>query len=107
MRCGRHQQEMAGETIADHGYGRDRTEKEYAIHDTKMALTEAKREGVDERTGYRPEHVKQEAQHLPRVGRRRCDWWPRFIQGYGGTSGGPGAVGSPATRSRSSSLPSP
>lgn len=30
----------------DHGYGRDRTEKEYAIHDTKMALTEAKRRGV-------------------------------------------------------------
>ena len=30
----------------DHGYGRDRTEKEYAIHDTKMALTEAKREGM-------------------------------------------------------------
>ncbi|HWO93663.1 MAG TPA: VWA domain-containing protein, partial [Dehalococcoidia bacterium] len=30
----------------DHGYGRDRTEKEYAIHDTKMALTEAKRKGV-------------------------------------------------------------
>ena len=30
----------------DHGYGRDRTEKEYAIHDTKQALNEAKREGV-------------------------------------------------------------
>lgn len=30
----------------DHGYGRDRTEKEYAIHDTKMALNEAKRKGV-------------------------------------------------------------
>jgi nitric oxide reductase activation protein len=30
----------------DHGYGRDRTEKEYAIHDTKMALTEARREGM-------------------------------------------------------------
>ena len=30
----------------DHGYGRDRTEKEYAIHDTKMALTEARREGI-------------------------------------------------------------
>jgi nitric oxide reductase NorD protein len=30
----------------DHGYGRDRTEKEYAIHDTKMALTEAKRKGI-------------------------------------------------------------
>ncbi|MFN8558667.1 MAG: hypothetical protein U0531_15460 [Dehalococcoidia bacterium] len=27
----------------DHGYGRDRTEKEHAIHDTKMALNEAKR----------------------------------------------------------------
>ncbi|HXG43046.1 MAG TPA: hypothetical protein VNL95_10035 [Dehalococcoidia bacterium] len=30
----------------DHGYGRDRTEKEYAIHDTHMALVEAKRKGV-------------------------------------------------------------
>ena len=30
----------------DHGYGRDRTEKEYAIHDTKMALLEAKRKGI-------------------------------------------------------------
>ncbi len=30
----------------DHGYGRDRTEKEYAIHDTHMALLEAKRRGV-------------------------------------------------------------
>ena len=30
----------------DHGYGRDRTEKEYAIHDTRQALNEAKREGV-------------------------------------------------------------
>ena len=30
----------------DHGYGRDRTEKEYAIHDTKMALNEAKRKGM-------------------------------------------------------------
>ncbi len=30
----------------DHGYGRDRTEKEYAIHDTKTALTEARREGM-------------------------------------------------------------
>ncbi|MGI8549799.1 MAG: nitric oxide reductase activation protein NorD, partial [Dehalococcoidia bacterium] len=30
----------------DHGYGRDRTEKEYAIHDTKMALNEAKRKGI-------------------------------------------------------------
>ncbi len=30
----------------DHGYGRDRTEKDYAIHDTKMALTEARREGM-------------------------------------------------------------
>ncbi|MPZ23817.1 MAG: hypothetical protein GEU28_09775 [Dehalococcoidia bacterium] len=30
----------------DHGYGRDRTEKEYAIHDTKAALLEAKRQGV-------------------------------------------------------------
>ena len=42
---------------------------------------------VDERTRYRPERVKQEAQHLPRVRRRRCCWWPRFIQGYGGTPG--------------------
>ncbi len=30
----------------DHGYGRDRTEKEYAIHDTHMALLEAKRKGL-------------------------------------------------------------
>ncbi len=30
----------------DHGYGRDRTEKEYAVHDTKQALNEAKREGI-------------------------------------------------------------
>ena len=30
----------------DHGYGRDRTEKEYAIHDTHMALLEAKRKGI-------------------------------------------------------------
>ena len=30
----------------DHGYGRDRTEKEYAVHDTKEALLEAKRAGV-------------------------------------------------------------
>lgn len=30
----------------DHGYGRDRTEKEYAIHDTHMALVEAKRKGM-------------------------------------------------------------
>ena len=30
----------------DHGYGRDRTEKEYAIHDTRMALTEARHEGI-------------------------------------------------------------
>jgi nitric oxide reductase NorD protein len=30
----------------DHGYGRDRTEKDYAIHDTKQALNEAKREGI-------------------------------------------------------------
>ena len=30
----------------NHGYGRDRTEKEYAIHDTKMALNEAKRKGI-------------------------------------------------------------
>ncbi|MCI0856099.1 MAG: hypothetical protein J4N98_05380 [Chloroflexi bacterium] len=30
----------------DHGYGRDRTEKEYAIHDTKQALVEAKRKGI-------------------------------------------------------------
>ena len=30
----------------DHGYGRDRTEKEYAVHDTKQALLEAKRKGI-------------------------------------------------------------
>jgi hypothetical protein len=30
----------------DHGYGRDRTEKEYAIHDTHVALLEAKRKGI-------------------------------------------------------------
>jgi hypothetical protein len=30
----------------DHGYGRDRTEKEYAIHDTHMALVEARRKGI-------------------------------------------------------------
>jgi nitric oxide reductase NorD protein len=30
----------------DHGYGRDRTEKDYAIHDTKQALNEAKRIGI-------------------------------------------------------------
>ena len=30
----------------DHGYGRDRTEKEYAIHDTRMALIEARRAGM-------------------------------------------------------------
>ncbi len=30
----------------DHGYGRDRTEKDYAIHDTHMALIEAKRKGM-------------------------------------------------------------
>ncbi len=30
----------------DHGYGRDRTEKEYAVHDTRQALLEAKRVGV-------------------------------------------------------------
>jgi nitric oxide reductase activation protein len=30
----------------DHGYGRDRTEKDYAIHDTHMALVEAKRQGI-------------------------------------------------------------
>ena len=30
----------------DHGYGRDRTEKEYAVHDTKQALNEAKRQGI-------------------------------------------------------------
>ncbi len=30
----------------DHGYGRDRTEKDYAIHDTHMALQEAKRKGM-------------------------------------------------------------
>ena len=29
----------------DHGYGRDRTEKEYAIHDTHQALLESKRKG--------------------------------------------------------------
>ena len=30
----------------DHGYGRDRTEKEYAIHDTHKALVEAKHKGI-------------------------------------------------------------
>ncbi|MBI2886223.1 MAG: VWA domain-containing protein [Chloroflexi bacterium] len=30
----------------DHNYGRDRTEKEYAIHDTKEALLEAKRKHI-------------------------------------------------------------
>ncbi len=30
----------------DHGYGRDRTEKEYAVHDTKQALLEARRAGI-------------------------------------------------------------
>lgn len=30
----------------DHNYGRDRTEKDYAIHDTKMALLEAKRKNI-------------------------------------------------------------
>jgi nitric oxide reductase activation protein len=30
----------------DHGYGRDRTEKEYAIHDTHQALVEAKHKGI-------------------------------------------------------------
>jgi nitric oxide reductase activation protein len=30
----------------DHGYSRDGVEKEYAIHDTKMALTEAKRKNI-------------------------------------------------------------
>ncbi len=30
----------------DHGYGRDRTEKEYAVHDTKQALVEAKRDSI-------------------------------------------------------------
>ena len=30
----------------DHGYGRDRTEKEYAIHDTHKALVEAKNRGI-------------------------------------------------------------
>jgi len=30
----------------DHGYGRDRTEKEYAIHDTHRALVDAKRKGI-------------------------------------------------------------
>ncbi len=30
----------------DHGYGRDRTEKEYAVHDTHRALIEAKQVGI-------------------------------------------------------------
>ena len=30
----------------DHGYGRDRTEKAYAVHDTHQALVEAKRVGI-------------------------------------------------------------
>jgi nitric oxide reductase activation protein len=30
----------------DHGYGRDRTEKDYAIHDTRQALNEAKRDNI-------------------------------------------------------------
>ncbi len=30
----------------DHGYGRDRTEKEYAIHDTHKALVEAKHKSI-------------------------------------------------------------
>ena len=30
----------------DHGYGRDRTEREYAINDTHQALMEAKRKGI-------------------------------------------------------------
>ena len=30
----------------DHGYGRDRTEKDYAVHDTKQALIEARRAGI-------------------------------------------------------------
>ena len=30
----------------DHGYGRDRTEREYAVHDTHQALLEAKRVGI-------------------------------------------------------------
>ena len=30
----------------DHGYGRDRTEKEYAVHDTHQALVEAKQLGI-------------------------------------------------------------
>ena len=30
----------------DHGYGRDRTEKDYAVHDTHQALLEAKHDGV-------------------------------------------------------------
>ena len=30
----------------DHGYGRDRTEKEYAIHDTHKALVETKHKGI-------------------------------------------------------------
>ena len=30
----------------DHRYGRDRTERDYAIHDTHMALIEAKHKGI-------------------------------------------------------------
>lgn len=30
----------------DHGYGRDRTEKDYAVHDTHQALVEAKQVGI-------------------------------------------------------------
>ena len=30
----------------DHGYGRDRTEKEYAVHDTHQSLVEAKQRGI-------------------------------------------------------------
>ncbi|MBI4294738.1 MAG: hypothetical protein HY669_01060 [Chloroflexi bacterium] len=30
----------------DHGYGQDAMEKDYAIHDTKMALAEARRKGI-------------------------------------------------------------
>src|SRR3970282_3049455 len=30
----------------DHGYGRDRTEQEYAIHNTYMTVLDAKRQGI-------------------------------------------------------------
>ena len=30
----------------DRGYSREGVEKEYAVHDTKMALTEARRKGI-------------------------------------------------------------